>query len=245
MVAKKGIKKYRKNDTNKKGSVKKMKGFSLDIMEGAIFDLDGTLVDSMALWQSMGSTYIKAQGLEPEPKLNEKLYSLTIMQAAEYFKKRYALELDHEAIVKGCNAVMEEAYNTKVFLKSGAKEFLDLLLKHNIPMYIATATDRHLVEVALKKLDIAGYFNGLITSTEAGSGKAESPAIFDIAREKIGTSLAKTIVFEDSFHGIETAKKAGYLVAALYDDTAKSMEKTIKDIADWYGVTFYDYMEDL
>lgn len=220
-----------------------MQGFSLDMMEGAIFDLDGTLVDSMALWQSMGSNYIKLQGLEPEPKLNEKLYPLTIIQAAKYLKEHYGLDLDREAIIKGCNEVMEEAYNTKVFLKSGAKEFLDLLLAHNIPMYVATATDRHLVEVAFKKLDIAHYFKGIITSTEAGSAKAESPAIFDMARKKIGTSLAKTIIFEDSFHGIETAKKANYPVAALYDDASKSNEDDIKAISDWYGVTFNDYIE--
>lgn len=222
-----------------------MEGFSLDIIEGAIFDLDGTLVDSMFFWQNMGTNYIKLQGLEPEAKLNEKLYSLTIIQAAEYLKERYSLNLDCKAIIQGCNGVMEEAYNTKIFLKSGAKEFLDLLFAHNIPMYIATATDRHLVEVALKKLDITQYFAGLVTSTEVGSGKAESPAIFDLAREKMGTAIAKTIIFEDAFHAIETAKKASYPVAALYDDTAKSTKDDIKAISDWYGMTFNDYMEGL
>ncbi len=222
-----------------------MKDLTWEHIQGAIFDLDGTLVDSMQEWQNMGHTYIKIKNLEPEEKLNEKLYPLTIIQTAEYLNITYGLNLDKETIIKECNGVMESAYNTTVPLKPFVKEFLDLLKEKNIPMYVATATDRHLVEMALSKHGISNYFKGIITSTEAGSAKAESPAIFDMARKTLCTPVEKTIIFEDSFHAIKTAKEAGYPVAALYDlAAARDLEK-IKTLSDWFSDTFEAYVKAL
>ncbi len=222
-----------------------MKSFTWDSIEGAIFDLDGTLLDSMQQWQRMGSTYIELKGLVPEEKLNEKLYPLTIIQTAQYLKDTYGIDLDRDSIVKECNGVMETEYNTTVPLKPFVKDFLDLLKVQNIPMYVATATDRHLVEIALEGHGIAEYFKEIITSTEAGSAKAESSAIFDMARKALGTSLEKTVIFEDSYHAIKTAHKAGYPIAALYDLAAEKDLAEIKKISDWYSETFEFYVKAL
>ncbi len=222
-----------------------MNDFSWDIIEGAIFDLDGTLVDSMQEWQNMGYTYIKLKNLEPEEKLNEKLYPLTIIQTAEYLNTAYGLNLDKETIIRECNGVMEAAYNNIIPLKPFVKEFLLLLKTKNIPMYVATATDRHLVEIALERHGIESFFQGIVTSTEAGSAKAESAAIFDIARKNLGTSLGKTIVFEDSYHAIKTAVAAGYPIAALYDLAAEKDLNEIKKISHWYSDSFESYVKSL
>ncbi len=222
-----------------------MKNFTWEKIEGAIFDLDGTLLDSMQQWQNMGSTYIKLKNLEPEEKLNEKLYPLTIIQTAQYLKETYGLNLTKEEIVKECNGVMENEYNTTVPLKPFVKEFLDLLKEKNIPMYVATATDRHLVEIALEGHGIADYFKGIVTSTEAGSAKAESPAIFDMALQAIGTSVDKTVIFEDSYFAMKTAINAGYPVAALYDLAAIRDLEEIKTLATWYSETFEEYVAAL
>ncbi|MFI3258030.1 MAG: HAD family phosphatase [Spirochaetales bacterium] len=219
-----------------------MKDFSEKDIEAAIFDLDGTLVDSMGHWQRMGITYLTLKNVQPEENLIEILYPLTIIQIAEYLKTRYGLSGDCQTIIKECNDVMETAYSSDIFLKSGVKEFLDILVNKNIPLYVATATDRHLVEIVLNRLNIAHYFKGIITSTEAGSAKAESPAIFDIARERLGSPRNKTVIFEDSLHAIETAAKAGYPIAAVYDDAAKADTDCIKNLSEWYAETFDEYV---
>ncbi len=219
-----------------------MKNFTWENIQGAIFDLDGTLLDSMQQWQKMGSTYLKIKNIEAEEKLNEKLYPLTIIQTAQYLKDTYGIELTRDDIIKECNGVMEHEYNTSIPLKPFVKEFLDLLKEKNIPMYVATATDRHLVEVALAGHGIAEYFKGIITSTEAGSAKAESPAIFDMALQALGTTVDKTVIFEDSYHAIKTAKEAGYPIAALYDLAAERDLEDIKKISNWYSETFEEYV---
>ncbi len=222
-----------------------MENFTWSSIKGAIFDLDGTLLDSMQQWQNMGSTYITLKNLVPEEKLNEKLYPLTIIQTAEYLRETYGLNLTKEEIVKECNAVMEHEYNTSILLKPFVKDFLCLLKEKNIPMYVATATDRHLVEIALEGHGIAEYFKGIVTSTEAGSAKAESPAIFDLALQALGTTVEKTVIFEDSYFAMKTAKEAGYPVAALYDLAAKRDLEEIKNIATWYSETFEEYVKAL
>ncbi len=222
-----------------------MKTFTWSTIQGAIFDLDGTLLDSMQQWQRMGSTYLKTKKIEAEKNLNEKLYPLTIIQSAHYLRETYNIDLTVEEVVKECNGVMELEYNTTIPLKPFVKDFLDLLKEKNIPMYVATATDRHLVEIALEGHGIADYFKGIVTSTEAGSAKAESPAIFDLARNELGTILDKTIIFEDSYHAIKTAHKAGYPIAALYDLAAERDLEEIKSLSTWYSETFEEYVKAL
>lgn len=219
-----------------------MKKFSITDFDGAVFDMDGTLVDSMQIWQSMGSSYIRSKGLTPEPNLDRTLYPLTIIDAADYLNTRYNLGMKPEDVIAGCNAVVEEEYRTTVGLKPGVTEFLKMMQKHGIKASIATATDRHLVEIVLERLDIARFFTGIVTSTEAGSAKADSPAIFHKARGLLGTSIEKTVVFEDAFFAVRTAKQAGYPVAALHDETAQCPPEKMKEFCDWYAESFWEYM---
>lgn len=219
-----------------------MKKFNITDFDGAVFDMDGTLVDSMHIWQSMGSSYIRSKGLTPEPNLDRTLYPLTIIDAADYLNTHYNLGMKREDVIAGCNAVVEQKYRTTVDLKPGVKDFLNLMEKHGIKASIATATDRHLVEIVLERLDIARFFTGIVTSTEAGSAKADSPVIFHKARELLGTSIEKTVVFEDAFFAVRTAKQAGYPVAALYDATAQCPPEKMKEYCDWYAESFLEYM---
>ena len=152
--------------------------------------------------------------------------------------------LERETVIKECNSVVEERYKTTVLLKPGVREFLPLLKAHRIPAAIATATDRYLVEIVLERLQIAEFFTGIVTSTEAGSAKAESPAIFHAARKLLGSTIEKTVVFEDAFFAVRTAKNAGYPVAALYDETARCPAEEMKKYCDWYAESFFDYLPD-
>ncbi len=222
-----------------------MKNFTFDSLECAIFDLDGTLVDSMKLWRRMFYDYLEAKNIEPEADIDEKTYPMTIIQAADYLNVTYKLGLTREQVIDGCNDLMAANYKQVVPLKPFVREFLDILYEHKIPMFIATATDRRLVEVCLESLNIGKYFSGIVTSTEAGCAKAESAKIFDMAREKSGAKKEKSVIFEDSYHAIRQAKKEGYSIAALYDAGAEGTLDNIKETADWYSETFEWYVNQL
>ena len=211
-------------------------------IEGAIFDLDGTLVDSMKLWRRMFYDYLNARNIEAESDIDEKTYPMTIIQAADYLNDTYNLGLDTQTVIDGCNDIMAENYKHIIPLKPFVREFLDILYAKNIPMYIATATDRRLVQIALESLDLGKYFAGFVTSTEAGCAKAESAKIFDMARERMGTSFENTFIFEDSYFAIKQAKSEGYHIAALYDEGAEGTIDKIKEISDWYSETFEFYV---
>ncbi|MGI5172899.1 HAD family hydrolase [Treponema sp. OMZ 840] len=219
-----------------------MHRFHLNAFEGAIFDLDGTLVDSMPLWDRMGSLYIRSKGLRPEKNLDKILYPLSLIEAAEYLCTRYKLTADRQTVINECNAVMEKLYADNAVLKPGVREFLALIKKQNIPAVIATATDRHLAESVLRHLNIADFFKGIVTSTEAGSSKAQSAQIFHLARHIIGSAVHKTVVFEDAFAAVCTAKKAGYPVAAVYDRSADDTREQAEQTADWYERDFFAYL---
>lgn len=218
--------------------------FSFSILGGAIFDFDGTLVESMRVWRTLGATYLKRCGYEPEVDLEKKLYDMTIHEVAEYFKGRYQIAVSREQIISECYGIIEDAYKYTIELKPYAREFLSLLQQNSIPMYLATATDRHLVMPALERLNLLPFFKGVITSPEVGDGKSDSPKIYDFARKELGVPLEKAVVFEDAHHAVEMAQRGGYRVAALYDSCAFCWD-TIQTTAHWAAFSLKEYYDAL
>ena len=121
------------------------------------------------------------------------------------------------------------------------KKFLSLLKMEGVWMYVATATDRHLAEAALRHAGIDGYFRGLMTCGEVGEGKNDSPEIYERAMRRLRGNKKDTVVFEDSLHAIQTAKAAGLRVCAVYDPSAEADQQEIQRIADYY-IRSYDEM---
>lgn len=190
-------------------------------IKGAIFDLDGTLLDSMFVWNTMGSDYLKSRGITPEPGLNEKFKTMSIVQAANYYRDNYGLTDSVQEIMDDVNRIIEGFYYEKAVIKPGVKEFLEKLKAAEIKMCVATATDRHLAEAALKRNEIFDYFIDIFTCTEVGAGK-DSPVIFETARNRLGCLEDQTIVFEDAPHAIKTAKAAGFKTACVLDPSFES-----------------------
>jgi HAD superfamily hydrolase (TIGR01509 family) len=184
--------------------------------KGAIFDLDGTLFDSMFMWDAIAATYLESRGITPKPDLNEKVKSKTGRQVARIFRRDYGLRQSPDEIIDGFNALLAGFYADKVQLKPGVSNMLEALKKRGVAMCIATATDRHLVEAGLRRTGIIDYFGRIFTCTEAGAGK-ELPDIFQQALRFLGTDIADTVVFEDAFYAVRTAKRAGFTVAAVND----------------------------
>lgn len=208
--------------------------------EGAIFDMDGTLTDSMYIWDTAGENYLKSCGKTPHPNLREQLRPLSLSQAAELFQKEYNIAEDVDEILKGFDRVVENEYKTNVILKPGVKELLQNLKNQRVRMAVATSSPREIVSMVLTRLDIAPYFSYIVTCGEVGLGK-DHPAVYDRAAELIGTDKTNTIVFEDALHAIITAKEAGYYVVGVYDESEGINEDKIIPLCDQYLKTLLDF----
>lgn len=208
------------------------------MIRGAIFDLDGTLLDSMFIWDTVGETYLRSLGYEPEENLNETFKTMSLYQAACHYKKKYGVPLTVEEIMNGVNAMIEHYYMDEVVLKPGAKEFLKQLQEKDVRMCIATATDWYLAEAALARCGVRARFSEIFTCTVVGQGK-DKPAIYRKALRHLQTGAEKTIVFEDALYAIQTAKADGFITAAVYDPCEKKQAE-VKRLADCYIVDYRD-----
>ena len=208
-------------------------------LQSAIFDMDGTLLDSMFIWDDLGPGMLRAQGITPEADLPEKLKVLTLRQGAAYCKKRYALPQSVEEIVSLIEGRVEKFYKEEVQAKPGVAKFLSLLKMEGVWMYVATATDRHLAQAALRHAGIDGYFRGMITCQDVGAGK-DSPEIYERAMRRLQSNKRDTVIFEDALHAIETAKAAGFRVCGVYDPYAEAEQDKIRALSDYYIRSFED-----
>ena len=202
------------------------------MIKGAIFDFDGTLVDSMFIWDTFGEDYLRTLGKEPKENLTETFKTFTLEGAAEYYRAHYGVTLSVGEIVDGVNEMVAEIYRTKVTLKGGVRKFLEDLQIQGVKMCIATITDRPIVEDVLNRLGIRDFFTEIFTCAEVGYNK-ETPHIYRAALEALGTKKEETVVFEDALHALMTAKKDGFPVASVYDKH-EPRQIEMKAVADYY-----------
>ena len=208
------------------------------MIQAAIFDFDGTLFDSMFIWDTAGETYLRSIGKEPADDLQSILKPMSLYQSADYLRENYSIPLSTEEIMNGINRTVEDFYFHTVQPKPGVIDFLEELNRKGVHMCIATATDRYQVEAALVRCGMKHFFSEIFTCTEIGSGK-DQPLIFRKAMEHLGTDRSNTVVVEDAWHAIRTAKDDGFSVVAVYD-SHESMQSSVRDAADVYLTDFSD-----
>lgn len=202
-------------------------------IEGAVFDMDGTLLDTMPIWEHATESYLVGKGIEVEEKLSETLFTMSMKQGAAYVKEKYGVSESIEELVSATNAIVAEAYRSSAEAKPGVPEFLEKLKQRGVKMVVATSTDRVHAEAALKRTGIYDYFERIFTCTEVGEGKSK-PDIYEAALAELGTNRAATWVFEDALYAIKTAKKAGFRTVGLYDETSRKEQEEIRRTADIY-----------
>ena len=199
---------------------------------GAVFDVDGTLLDSMSIWDTVGADYLRSIGFKPKENLNEVFKDMSLDQAARYYQTEYGVTLSVEEITEGVNALLEDFYRHRAALKLGAGELVRELSSRGVKLCVATATDRYLVEAALERCGVLSCFGRIFTCGEVGHGKNE-PHIFEAALRFLGTVREETLVFDDALYAVRTAKKAGFPVAAVYDSHEKGQAQ-VRALADVY-----------
>lgn len=203
-------------------------------MKGAVFDVDGTLLDSMPIWMEAGSRYLKTLGLVPEEGLGEKIFSMTMSEGADYLNRAYGLHKEPSRIIDEINAVVEGFYFREAPLKPGTIELLDAMREAGMKLSAATATDYHLIEGAFRRLGILEYFSGIFTCTQVGAGK-DKPLIYETAAQAMETAPEETCVLEDALHALRTAKRAGFFAIGIYDEASIARQKDMQEEADLYG----------
>lgn len=212
----------------------------LKTAEGAIFDVDGTLLDSMHVWMDAGEKYLNRINIEAEEGLGEKLFTMTFESAAEYLIEHYRLNESRDNIVKQVIQLVEEEYFYKIPQRPYVTEFLELLKEHDIPMAVATTSNRRVVEAAFKRLGIFDYFEKIFTCSEVGAGK-DKPDIYFKAAEFLGCHPEKIWVFEDALYAARTAKYAGFCVTGIFDLSSMEQQAELKETADIYIRDFKDF----
>lgn len=186
----------------------------------AIFDMDGTLVDSLMLWDviwaDFGEVFLHDPTFHPNAADDRLVRTLTLKDAMILIHERYHIGDSGQALLDEANRLIIDFYANEVQLKPGVREWLEHCAQNGIPMCVASATARDLIETALAHCDIAHYFKAIFSCDELGKGK-DQPDIYLLARECLGAPIEETCVFEDSLTAIETATKLGMQTVGIFD----------------------------
>lgn len=203
------------------------------MIRGAIFDVDGTILDSMPIWDTAAQRYLKTLGITADKELGEILFPMSLEEGAVYVKERFHLSYSVEKIVSDITGVVEDFYRFEAPLKEGVREVLEWLSGQQVKMAVATSGEKRLVEAAFERTGILQFFEGILTGADVGVGKTQ-PDIFYKAAQMTESQPCETLVFEDAFHAIRTAREAGFIVIGVYDESDIGQNTLIREYSNLY-----------
>ncbi|MCH5208846.1 MAG: HAD family phosphatase [Oscillospiraceae bacterium] len=205
------------------------------MIKAAIFDLDGTLLDSNGMWNDLAERYLISLGKTPADDLSEKIWELSMKSAVSLVKREYDIPLSEDEIIEQLTQMSEDFYKNEVKAKKGARELLEKLSERNIEMKILTSSDAELAKAALERLGLMEFLVGII-----GGADKSTPSAFLSA----SPNPRETLVFEDALYAVKSAKAAGFTVCAVYDETEKNAEE-LRKTADHYRLNVGEYVGDI
>ena len=207
--------------------------------KAVIFDLDGTLVDSMWMWKAIDIEYLGKFGIDLPPTLQKDIEGKSFSETAVYFKETFQIPDSLEKIKSDWNQMAYEKYTKEVPLKRGAKEFLDYCKSKKIKLGIATSNSRELVESTIDALKIREYFDYIMTSCDVAKGKP-APDVYLETAKILEVEPCECLVFEDIEMGILAGKNAGMEVCAVEDEFSMNQTEEKKRLADYYIKDYFD-----
>lgn len=210
----------------------------LEDIRAVIFDLDGTLVDSMWMWRDIDIEYLSRRGIKMPENLQEEIAGISVTQTARYFKETFNIQDSIETIIREWDDLAYYKYQFEVPLKDGVLRWLEYLKKEAVACAIATSNSSGLTRAVLKSHKIEGYFQEIITGEDIHNGKPEPDIYIECAR-RLEVDAHHCLVFEDIPHGIIAAKRAGMRVCAIEDDYSAKDKPEKKRLADYY-IRSYD-----
>ncbi len=208
-------------------------------IKAIIFDLDGTLIDSMHVWKQIDIEYMDNKGLELPDDLQTAIEGMSFTETAMYFKDRFGIEDTIEDIKLEWHEMAKHHYRHKIYLKEGVEDLIALFKNKGLKLGIGTSNSHTLTKEILRKHGIYEYFEAIVTSCEVEKGKPQ-PDVFLKVAELLNVSPEQCIVFEDTYAGVLAAKRAGMKVIAVEDEASLPNKEEIIKLADKYISSFIE-----
>ncbi len=202
--------------------------------DAIIFDIDGTLIDSMHVWTDIDEIFLEKYHLEEPENFHEGMEGKSYSETAQYFLDLFpGLPHTRQDLENEWHEMAYEIYTKEMTLKKGAREFIVAMHKEGKKLGIATSNSRDLAEGMLKNNGVWEYLDSVWTSDEAKAGKP-APDVYLKVAESLGVEPKRCLVFEDVPNGILAGKNAGMKVCAVEDSFSKEQEKKKRELADYY-----------
>lgn len=211
-------------------------------IKAAIFDLDGTLIDSMYVWEKVDHDFLTERGIPVTQEYIDNVRCMFFETAAKYTIETYNLSESIEQIVQIWLNMARHEYEFNVKLKQGVFQYLEFLKSRNVKIGIATSSNPYLTKPVLEHNGISRFFDTICYTSQVGKGK-EFPDIYLYTAEKLGAKPSECVVFEDIVEGIRSAETAGMTTVAVYDSTSENQADILKKIADKYIFDFLELLE--
>ncbi len=197
----------------------------------AIFDMDGTLLDSMPVWDTVGDVFLERHGYIAPADLGERMRDMSIEQAARYFVGELGVSMPIAQIMEELNGIPDEQYRYHVPLKPGVLPFLQMLHSAGVKMCVATATDASSARLAFRRLGVLDLFEFVLSCNDVGRGKND-PLLYNTCAGRLGAAPEDIVIFEDALYCIKTAKQAGFYVVGVSDPSSEGDQAEIMALSD-------------
>lgn len=211
--------------------------------KAVIFDFDGTLADSMWVWDEVDRVFLDKRGIPYTEEFGEMIAVLGFELGADFAIEHFNLDEKPEDIIEEWKQAAQDGYARQVKLKDGAREYLESCKAQGMPMAIATSLQRHLLEPALKNNGVYELFDTICVCDELKCGGKSNPAVYEEAARRLGVDAADTAIFEDVVTAAKSAKQTGAYVVGVYDEHKQQATEELKSVVDEFIMSYHDLMK--